>query len=314
LAAEVIKWIDKLPGDAIAKPPPAIAVADAFAQLKNWSRLRRWTRSGSWADQDYLRLAYQAFASRQSRQSSADVEFDTLWRAAEHAVNDQPDKEIWLARLASRWNLSIEAEQLWLRLAKTPPTRREALDALYKIYRANNDLRKLYDVLQRLHEASPNEAAITTSLARLGLNIEQNTKQAQQLAKQVYDRSPQDPNCVITYAFSLYIQGRTTEGLELTRQLPPETLLDPHSAVYVAVLLLDDNQSDAAKKYIQASKKGPIYAEEKRLLEDELTKSAGASPTPSPSLSPTPTPTATAVLESTASPSAETTSTSSTAP
>src|SRR5437588_2363382 len=177
----------KRPGEMTAKPRPAMAIAEAFAELKNWSRLRRWTRSGSWGDRDYLRLAYQAFAARQSRQSSADAESDTLWRAAEHAANDEPDQELWLARLASKWGLSIEAEQLWLRLAKNSPTRREALDALYKIYRANNDLRKLYDVLQRLHEASPNEAAITANLARLGLNIDQNTKQAQELAKRAYE-------------------------------------------------------------------------------------------------------------------------------
>ena len=66
--AEVIKWMEKLPAEATDHPPPAIAVAAAFAELKNWSRLRRWTRSESWGDDDYLRLAYQGFAAHQSRQ------------------------------------------------------------------------------------------------------------------------------------------------------------------------------------------------------------------------------------------------------
>src|SRR5262249_44559632 len=158
---------------------------------------------------------YQGFASRQSRQSSADAEFDTLWRAAVHAAAEQPEYEIKLARLASKWNLPIESEELWSRLSRNPPSRREALDALYKLYRANNDLRKLYGVLQRLHDTSPNEVAITSSLARLGLNIEQNTKQAQELAKRAYEQATDNPHCVITYAFSLYVQGRTTEGWEI---------------------------------------------------------------------------------------------------
>ncbi len=187
LASEVVKWMDKLPDATTAKPPAAIAIAAAFAEQKNWSRLRRWTRSGSWGEEDYLRLAYQGFAARQSRQSSADAEFGTLWRAALHAAADQPDREIKLARLASKWNLPIESEELWSRLSRTPPSRREALDALYRLYRTNNDVKKLYDVLQRLHEASPNEIGITTNLARLGLNIDQNTKQAQELAKQAYE-------------------------------------------------------------------------------------------------------------------------------
>src|SRR6266404_4435019 len=291
LASEVVRWMDKLPDAATTKPSAAIAIAAAFAEQKNWSRLRRWTRSGSWEEGDYLRLAYQALAARQSRQSSADAEFDTLWRAALHAAADQPDREIKLARLASKWNLAIESEELWSRLSRTPPSRREALDALYRLYRTNNDLKKLYDVLQRLHEASPNEIGITNNLARLGLSIDQNTKQAQELAKQAHDRAPEDLNCAVTYAFALYVQGHTTEGLEILQKLSPETLHEPHAAVYAAVLLLDVNQTDAAKEYIQVAKHGPIYAEEKRLLEDELTKISGASPSPTPTPTPTPSPT-----------------------
>src|SRR5438105_8892334 len=222
LAPEVVKWMDKLPAATTAKPPPAIAIAAAFAEQKNWSRLRRWTRSESWSDDDYLRLAYQGFAARQSRQSSADAEFDTLWRAAVHAAADQPDREIRPARLATKWNLPIESDELWSRLSHTPASRREALDALYKLYRTNNDLKKLHDVLQRLHDTSPNEIGITANLARLGLNIDQNTKQAQELAKQAYDRAPDDVNCAVTYAFALYVQGRTTDGLAVLEKLPPE--------------------------------------------------------------------------------------------
>jgi hypothetical protein len=55
-------------------------------------------------------------------------------------------------------------------------------------------------------------------------------------------------------------------------------------------LLLDENQTDGAKEYIQVAKRGPIYVEEKRLLEDELAKIAGVSPSPTPLPSPSPTP------------------------
>ena len=284
LSVEVTKWMDKLPATTTDKAPAAIAIAAAFAEQKNWSRLRRWARSGSWGEDDYLRLAYQALAARQSRQSSSDAEFESLWRAALHAVADQPEHEVKLARLASRWNLAIESEELWSRLSRNPPSRREALDALFTLYRANNDLKKLYDVLQRLHEASPNEISITSNLARLGLNIDQNTKQAEDLAKQAYERAPDDTNIAITYAFSLYVQGRTTEGWEILQKLPPKALHESHGAVYAAILLLDLNQADEAKEYIQIAKRGPIYAEEKRLLEDEINKAAAVSPTPTPQL------------------------------
>src|SRR5207244_11580077 len=44
LAGDVVKWIDKLPAAQLSSPPTSIAVADAYAVVKNWSRLKRWTR------------------------------------------------------------------------------------------------------------------------------------------------------------------------------------------------------------------------------------------------------------------------------
>src|SRR5947199_6029955 len=182
LAADVVKWIDKLSPDKLGSPPASIAVADAYANVRNWSRLKRWAHVGAWGESEYLRLAYQAIAVRRSHQNAADTEFETLWRSAEEATNEQPKRDLDLARLASKWNLEKESEQLWLRVGKNPPMRREAFDALRRLYRANNNLEKLYDILQRLHESSPNEPPITADLARLRLNTDHNTKQSHDLA------------------------------------------------------------------------------------------------------------------------------------
>src|SRR5437667_2188395 len=166
LAGDVVKWIDKLPAAQLSSPPASIAVADAYATVKNWSHLKRWTRSpvtGAWGDSEYLRLAYQAIATRQSQSRSggtANPEFETLWRSAEQLTNEQPEHELALAGRASKWELEDESEELWQRVAENPPMRREALEALRRLYRTKNETGKLYDVLQRLHESSPNEASI----------------------------------------------------------------------------------------------------------------------------------------------------------
>ena len=183
--------------------------------------------------------------------------------------------------------------------------RREAFDALRRLYRANNNLEKLYDILHRLHESSPNEAPITADLARLGLTIEQNTKQSYDLAKEAYDRAPNEVNCAVTYAFFLSRLGRSAEGLEIIQRLPTDQLHDPHAAVYTALLLLEANQIDAAKEYINTTDDSKIYLEEKKLLEEARNKIATASASPSPSVSPAPaelTPTPTPTPRSTSTP------------
>ena len=286
LTGEVVKWIEKLPADKLTSPPAAVTVADAYANAKNWTRLKRWTRKGMWGDSDYLRLAYQAIAIRQSRENAPD-EFDKLWRAAEQSTSDQFQRELILARLASKWNLKKESEQLWLRIAEDPPLRREALDALRRLYRGNNDNGKLYDVLQRLHESSPNEAPITADLARLGFNLERNIERSHGLAKEAHDRAPNEVNCAVTYAFSLYRLGRSAEALTIIQGLPTDQLHDPHAAVYAALLLADASQIDTAKDYVAAAD-DKIYPEEEKVLDEAKTKIASASVPPSLAISPVP--------------------------
>jgi thioredoxin-like negative regulator of GroEL len=285
LTGEIVKWIEKLPAEKLTAPPAAVAVADAYANAKNWTRLKRWTRKGTWGDSDYLRLAYQAIATRQSQQESADTEFHALWRAAEQSTNDQTERELVLARLASKLNLEKESEQLWLRVAEDPPKRREALDALRRRYREDNDTEKLYDVLQRLHDSSPNEEPITADLARLGLNLERNVERSHELAKEAHDRAPNELNCDVTYAFSLYRLGRNADALAIIQGLPADQLRDPHAAVYAALLLADATQIDAARDYVAVAD-DRIYPEEKVVLDQAKAKIARVSATPSPAVSP----------------------------
>ena len=105
LAGDVVKWVDKLPPARLTSPPASVAVADAYATVKNWSRLKRWTRTGNWGDAEYLRLAYDAIAERHLRSgndSSANSEFETLWQSAAELLEDVPERELMLARLATK--------------------------------------------------------------------------------------------------------------------------------------------------------------------------------------------------------------------
>jgi len=289
LASSALEWSEKLQSDLTSHPPAAIAVAAVLAQTKNWSRLKRWTRNGSWGNDDYLRLAYQAYSVRQARRSAGDSEFDSLWNSAEQAAASNSEHDVALARLASKWDLASQAELLWLRVAKVPATRREALDALYQIYRKRNDLPNLRSIAQRLHESSPEETGLASNAARLALLLDRNTAAGRELARQTYEKAPNETGTAVTYAFALYGVGRTAEGVAVLNKIPPEQLRDSHTAVYAALLLDDDNQIDAANQYAAIARADHLFPEEKQLLEEITTRRQGASPTPSPAeASPTP--------------------------
>jgi predicted Zn-dependent protease len=291
MSAEVLHWTEKLPPEKTANPPPAIEVAAAFTAQKNWSRLRRWTKGGNWGDSEYLRLAYQAYAKQQSRQEGADAESASLWHDAERACEEFPEREIRLARLASKWNLPNQAEQLWLRVAHNPLSRREALDALFEIYRASNDLPNLYLTAMRLHETSPEEPLIAAEYARLSIILDRNTGEGQRVAKEAFDQAPTEPPCVVAQALSLNSQGRTPDGIAVLQKLAPEKLRDARVALYLAVLLLDGGKADAAHEFADAANSGFVFPEEKKLLQEALQKqssSTSSTPTPSPTISPSP--------------------------
>ena len=285
LPGDVVKWVDKLPAAELSSPPASVAVADAYAAVKNWSRLKRWTRTGNWGAAEYLRLAYEAIAVRHLRSgngSGASPEFGALWQSAVESSKDEPERELSLARLATKWQLESHAEELWLRVEENPSMRREALDNLRQLYRANNETARLYEVLQRLHESSPNEAPITADLARLGLILDQNAERSHQLAKEAYDRSPNEINCAVTYAFSLHRLGRNAEATGIIESLPPDQLHGPHAAIYVALLMVAAGQLDGAKEYIAAAENGKLYPEEKKLLDEAKTGLIAASATTTP--------------------------------
>jgi predicted Zn-dependent protease len=291
MSAEVLRWMEKLPPEKTANSPPAIEVADAFAAQKNWSRLRRWTKNTNWGDSEYLGLAYQAYARQQSRQEGADAESVSLWHDAERACEENPEHEIRLARLASKWNLPNQAEQLWLRVAHNPLSRREALDALFEIYRASNDLPNLYLTAMRLHETSPEEPLIAAEYARLSIILDRNQSEGQRVAKEAFDQAPTEPPCFVAQALSLNSQGRTPEGIVILQKLPPEKLHDARVALYLAVLLVSDGKADAAHEFIDAANSGFVFPEEKKLLQEALQKqssSTSATPAPSPTISASP--------------------------
>ena len=138
LAADVVEWIDKLPPVELRSPAVSVAVADAYATVKNWSRLKRFTRTGSWGDADYLRLAFQAIAVQHllSGSSSSNSEFKKSGKMHTNVAENDSQRQLTLARLATKWQLASEAEPLWLAVEKNPSMRREALDNLRRIYRA----------------------------------------------------------------------------------------------------------------------------------------------------------------------------------
>ena len=85
-------------------------------------------------------------------------------------------------------------------------------------------------------------------------------------AAELYAREPANPVFASTYAFSLHLQGKTKEGLEVLRALKPEDLANPAIAVYYGVLLSAAGETQASKDYLDKSDKAFLLPEELALV------------------------------------------------
>jgi hypothetical protein len=178
-----------------------------------------------------------------------------------------------------------------LRVAHDPLSRREALDSLFAIYRANNDLPNLYLTAMRLHETSPDEPLISAEYARLSLLLDRNRDEGRRVAKEAFDQAPTEPSCAVTQALFLNSDGHAADGIAILQKLPPEKWHDPRLALYLAVLLLNDGKPEAAREFIDEANSGFVFPEEKKLLEEAVRKhplvpSPSTTPQPSPNVSP----------------------------
>src|SRR2546427_1247839 len=89
------------------------------------------------------------------------------------------------------------------------------------------------------------------NLAATSLLLKLNLSKAHQLAKEVYSKHPEQPIIASTYAYSLYLQGRTKEAMATFEKLTPEALENSAVALYYGVVLSASGETDKAAKYFK---------------------------------------------------------------
>ncbi len=87
------------------------------------------------------------------------------------------------------------------------------------------------------------------------------------LAQEVYAKSPQNPSCASTYAFSLYQQKKYDEALKVMQRLTPQELNDPSVAGYYGLILKATGDTNKAKVYLAWTSKAHLLPEEKKLFD-----------------------------------------------
>jgi predicted Zn-dependent protease len=225
--------------------------------------LEKYLEAEHWIGQDHIRIALLALAikNQSGKQGTA-----FAWDRAIRLASDAPGPLNTLAQLALNWGWVAEAEQaLWHAAAKFP-TQPWALTSLQNLYVARRDTAGLRRVYQTSVRRDPKDKMARNNFAMLSLLLGKDVAAAHADAAELYKAEPGNPVFASTYAFSLHLQGKTKEGLEVLRALKPEELANPAVSVYYGVLLSAAGEGGAAKAYLNRSDKAFLLPEELALV------------------------------------------------
>lgn len=265
LAAQSVEWSATLPPGLRGQVPVPIAVAEAYTVLGEWTRLREVVAKAEWGELDFVRLAIHARALDEMSSHIRDPDFKLKWERAVIATHGEPHSLAMLARLVGGWGWKTETTQLWWRIASGSSGQRPALKELQRIYSADKNTVELYRVARRALQLEPANPAMKNNAAMLALLLGSDTAEAHRFAGENFRLAPDDPMIASTRAFSLHLQNRTREAVEIMAQLPEAVLRDPSVAACYGVLLAAAGDHEKAKPFLEAASQ-----QRQQLLPEEI--------------------------------------------
>lgn len=149
-----------------------------------------------------------------------------------------------------------------------------ALDALVALDRSckeAHDTRGLLRVAKRAMELNPDDLVAANNAASLGLLLNGDVA-SHKLAARLHEEHPHNAVFDATFAFSLYLQGKTADALRVIERLNQQQLRQPAMAAYYVIMLADTGNVTKAREFLSFAERAPLLPEEKQLLTNATKK------------------------------------------
>ena len=271
-----IDWAKRLPAEMTARMPVAVAVAQCYARLKDWTALKPLVSDApsggaaptgeadvNWGDHEFMRLAFMAAV----RRVEGDIhQGKAQWNAAVKSASNRPVAIAALARFAVDWGWDSESTELLWKVARESSDKLWALEALYRHYEQEQATSNLQEVAQKILEIQPGNPDMQNNLAMLNLLLGIKTAEAVNTARDLHQREPQNASYLTTYALGLLLQGYAEQAAEIIRKIPPEKRKQRGAEVYSGVILAAVGAKEEAREYLELAKEARLLPEEKKLV------------------------------------------------
>lgn len=266
LPKQALEWGLSLPDEILNAAPVPLAIAESYSFIQDWNGLQNWVEGKNWGDDEFLRLAVMSHVLHHLTPGDrASMESQTAWAAALKATKNEPRRLAAIAQLAEGWGYAEEASDAWWLIANGNENSKEALAALQRLYKGNQNSHGLLRVAKRALELNPKDLVAANNCASLGLLLTGDSA-ARRLASKLHAEDPANPVFSSTYAFALFVEGRTSEALREMETLKEQQLRHPVIAAYYFVMLVENGKMEKAHTFLSAANKAQLLPEEQQLF------------------------------------------------
>ena len=213
---------------------------------------------------DLVQVAFEA--AKLDREGNAGAA-DAAWSRALAAAQNRSDRLEILGRMALKSGPARHAEAALWRLSTEENCPRWAIDTLWAVALRHGSAADRYKASKLMVKADPKNAQARRNSIVLALLTGQETDAPKRQAEAFYQANVGDPDAVVAYGLSLYLQNRADEAVKLTTALSPEQLREPHAALYHGIFLASGETPARALDYLRIGARAPILPEERTLLE-----------------------------------------------
>jgi tetratricopeptide (TPR) repeat protein len=269
--SEVVAWLRSLPVTTQHIQTVAMLTANCYNAAGDWTGLQDFLKGQNWGEMEFVRHAFVARALRGQALSDSAKE---QWEQALNGANRKKQNLVMLLRLATQWNWSDESEDLLETIVSQYPQETWALQPLIQIMFAGGHTRSLLQLFSRESALDSSNLTYKNDVALMALLLNAQEFNPDEVARDVYQRSPTNTLFACTYALSLILKHKNTEALEIMETLNPRDLENPAFAGFYGLALQGSGNRAKAKKYLALGLTAPMLPEHRKLLEEA---SSGAS-------------------------------------
>lgn len=267
---EAVRWARTLPAGMAERPPVIVAVADAMRLSEDWAALRIWVEGGEWEKLKLVRLAYRWVAARNLSEAH---EADEVWSQIRDIAKYDGGQALFIGGTLYAWGYRNQGVDIWTIAAGSPGVAVTALGSLARHYQLRHDAEGLQKAFAGLRAAKQHDPLVGNNFAYLSLLVGTDELVATRVARENFDKFPDNNDYRATYAFALAKRGDADSALGVLKPLITASQgqggeLPSSLAFTYGFVLSRSGQKKQARDIIKSVDRTALTMQEAQVLKD----------------------------------------------